>query len=198
MVHQDRLTVQKTGDDSVRTVDTGFTETTKNVTSLVLETEYVFKVYSTTDGSQYDLHLEGNKTTLANSSENYNVYDYADANGRFDLSGIDATSSASVLKVAKNLFSTGDVVIVPVKKTTRKTKFVNLGDTVSIVGEEALLFPFEENGGASQSATISLSDDSTVTLAFDDTSGTIDFGGVTYSAGDSLVADSLKLTFVEV
>lgn len=195
-----QLTVQKTGVDtsSVRTVDTGFTETTKNVTSLVPETEYVFKVYSTTDGSQYDLYLEGNETTLANASENYNVNDYADSKGRFNLSGIDATSSASVLKVAKNLFATGDVVILPVKKTTRETKFVNLGDTVSIVGEEALLFPFEEDGGASQSAAISLSDDSTVTLAFDDTSGAIDFGGVTYSAGDSLVVDSLKLTFVEV
>lgn len=194
------LTVQKTGVDTgfVRTVDTGFTETTKKVTSLIPETEYVFKVYSTTDGTQYDLYLQRNETTLSHSSENFNVTDYADATGRFNLSDIDAASSASVLKVAKNLFTTGDVVIVPVKKTKTNAKFVNLGDTVSIVGEDALLFPFEEDGGASQSAAISLSDDSTVTLAFDDTSGTIDFGGATYSAGDSLVVDSLKLTFVEL
>ena len=197
-----RLTVQKAGDDTtlVRTVDTGFTDLSKNVTSLVPETEYVFRVYSTTDGSNYDPYLEGNETTLANASENYNVNDYADANGRFDLSTIDAKSSASVLKVAKNLFATGDSVIVSMKqkKATRETTFVNLGDTVSIVGKKAVLLPFEDDGGTSQSAAISLSDDSSVTLAFDDTSGTIDFGGVTYSAGDSIVVDSMKLTFVEV
>lgn len=197
-----RLTVQKAGDDtsSARTVDTGFTDLSKNVTSLVPETEYVFRVYSTTDGSQYDPYLEGNETTLANASENYNVNDYVDEKGRFDLSGIDTKSSASVLKVAKDLFTTGDSVIVSIKqkKVTRKTTFVNLGDTISIVGKEAVLLPFEEDGGASQSAAISLSDDSSVTLAFDDTSGTIDFGGVTYSAGDSVVVDSMKLTFVEV
>ncbi|CAM9098013.1 unnamed protein product [Ectocarpus sp. 12 AP-2014] len=197
-----RLTVHKAGDDtsSARTVDTGFTDFSKNVTPLVPETKYVFRVYSTTDGSQYDLYLEGNETTLANASENYNVSDYADEKGRFDLSVIDATSSASVLKVAKDLFATGDSVIVSMKqkKATRKTTFVNLGDTISIVGKEAVLMPFEDDGGASQSAAISLSDDSSVTVAFDDTSGTIDFGGVTYSAGDYLVVDSLKLTFVEV
>ncbi|CAM9211024.1 unnamed protein product [Pylaiella littoralis] len=195
-----RLTVQKASgdDDTVRTVHTGFTDLVKNIHSLTPETEYIVRLYSTTDGAQYDLHLEDSATTTANSVGNHQMSDFRNQSGAYDLSEFDAGATRSVYEIANELFATGDAVVVSVGGRAMTSKFVKRGETASIVGESALLLPFESTAGTSQSASLTLSDNSSVTLTFDENVGTIGFEGAEYSPGDFVVVDGRKMTFAEV
>lgn len=105
----------------------------------------------------------------------------------------------SLLGVMNELFTTGDEVVVTLPGGSKtKTKFVNRGGSASIVDVEALLLPFDESAGASQSASLTLSDNTSVTVAYDEASGTIDVGGTVYSPGDSMVIDGKKMTVTTI
>ncbi|CAN0408289.1 unnamed protein product [Pylaiella littoralis] len=195
-----QLTVQEAAgeDGAERIVHTVFTDLEKHINSLTPETEYTVKVYSTADGSQYDFHVQGNATTPANSADNYDVSDFRNPTGAYDVSGFDTDTRRSFYAVINDLFTTGDSVVVSVNGATKKSTFVKRGGTASVVGVEALLLPFEADAGGSQSASIILSDNSSLSLPFDDEAGTIDVGGTTYAPGESAVIDGKKITFVEV
>ncbi|CAN0442299.1 unnamed protein product [Pylaiella littoralis] len=182
-----------------RIVHTGFTDLEKHINSLTPETEYTVKVYSTADGSQYDFHTQGNATTTANSADNYDVSDFLNQAGAYDISYFDADTRRLFYAVMNDLFTTGDSVVVSVDGATKKSTFVNRGGGAdSVVGVEALLLPFEADAGGSQSVSITLSDNSSLALTFDEEAGTIDVGGTTYAPGESAVIDGKKITFVDV
>lgn len=190
-----RMTVQEAGDASntVRTVKTGFTDLAINVKSLSPETEYVFSLYSTADGSQYELYLQDNESTLVNLAANYDISDYGDGTGGYDL------SDDSLSEFLNDLFTTGDSLVVSIGNgVTKKTTFVKIGGSSAIADTDALLLPFDVNSGASQSVSITLSDSSSVTLAFDEVNETLNFGGTVYSPGESVVVDGRKLTFTDI
>ncbi|ACH46807.1 unknown [Feldmannia species virus] len=197
---QYRLTKQLSPDGVETTVDTDFSTFEKRAESLQSESVYVFRVYSRTDPeSEYTLAYQSSTTTLANVSSNYSAGDYkAEGEDQFDLSSFDKDTMANFHEVMNEVFDTGDAIVIPIGSETKKTKFVKLGGSVPIDGESAVLIPFLETGGSAQTASLTLSDNSSVTLTYDETAGTIGIGGVDYSPGESTIVDSQKLTLVEV
>lgn len=125
--------------------------------SLKPETDYTIRLYTSTGGVEYALHLENDATTTANSTANYDVADFSrgGGGGEFDLSDLNEDSAKSVY-VMNELFATGEEVVVTLPGVSKKTKFVNRGRSASIVDAEALLLTFEEGAGASQSASLTL------------------------------------------
>lgn len=189
-----RLTIQASGSNTAKLVKSGFSALETNVSSLVPETEYVLRIYSAADGASYNLYLEATATTLVDSVDNYDIADFIDDRGRYDLS-----ETTGFDELLNNLFTTGDSLVVDVGSGQKKNaKFVKLGESAPISGEEALVLPFNESAGASQTATLTLSDSSTVTVVYDEVEGNVEFGGTTYSAGQSALIDGQKMTIKDV
>lgn len=190
-----QVTVQNTSSNIVREVVTGFTGTEVNINSLRPITEYNVRLLASSDGIQYNLELENTITTLENSAENYDINDFDYSNGRYDLSDLGELSRQDIYEVINDLFETGDSIIIDIGSINKGAKFVKRGETTSIVGEDALLVPFDSTAGASQSVSLNLSDTSTVVLDFDETTETVSIGGQSYSLGEYTILDGKKLFF---
>ena len=67
-----------------------------------------------------------------------------------------------------------------------------------MANEEALLLPFDSSAGETQSATMTLSDNTSVTVDFDDQSGSVEIDGVSFAPGQSLILDGKKVTVVDI
>lgn len=196
-----KITVEGTaeGVSDVVTVSSGKTDVKYNIKSLDPETEYLVKVYYTTDGSVYESHLNGTATTQLNSASNYNMEDFKKEGGGYDVSALDSESSQRFYQVINDVLDTGDSVTISVGGgTTRSARFVKRGETVEIEGQSTLFVPFSSDAGSAQEVGIQLSDSSSVTLSYDETNGTVGIGGLTYSVGDFLVLDGKKISILEV
>ena len=190
---------KKASTDTIETdVASGFTDLTLRVLNLQPDTEYTISLYSSTDGSTYTLVSTASTTTLSNVSSNYNISDFSNDNGEYDISKFSKASRSQLLELADTLFDTGDNLVIPVGKENKTTKFVKVGENTSIAGEEALFIPFSETAGSAQSASLTLSDNSTVTLVFDESDSSVEIGGEKYSSGDSTIVDQQKLTVVAI
>lgn len=191
------LTVQKAGSQAVRTVAKAFTESAVNISSLDPATDYTIRLYITTDGVE---SFETEATTTANSVVNYDMADFSRYTGAgYDLSELGENSVKSLYGIINELFTTGEEVAVTLPGgSKKKNKFVNRGGSTSIVDAEALLLPFEEGVGASQSASLTLSDNSSVTVTSDEANDTIGVGGTVCSPGDSLVIDGKTMTVASI
>ncbi|CAM9098658.1 unnamed protein product [Ectocarpus sp. 12 AP-2014] len=181
-----KLTVQRVGSYAVRTVGEGTTELVVDIGSLRPNTAYIVRLYATSDdpdGAEYVLQSELEATTAANSASNYSVDNFARESGDgYDLSSLKEEAAASVFAVMHDLFSTGDELLVTLPGGfQKKTRFVKRGESASVVGAEALLLPFDPTAGSSQTASLTLSDNTSVTLTFDETLGTLNVGGVVCS-----------------
>lgn len=85
-----------------------------------------------------------------------------------------------------------DELGVPSTGNKQTTTFVNLGDSLSIENVDSLIIPFTGGAGASQSASMILSDSTSLTLSYDDTNNTVIVGGSVYSSGDSIITMDRK------
>ena len=115
----------------------------------------------------------------------HNVYDITEAGDE-------------VAAAANELFDTGDRVAVNVKASEMKTTFVKRGDQIDVTGVNALFLPFEPSVTDPQDATITLSDATSVSITYDQPSGTIVVGGTTYSDGDCFVMDGKKVSVFDI
>ena len=193
-----RITSQKTGSTRERVAKSSFTDLNQTIPNLTPETEYTFRLYSTT-GNNYALVGESTVTTLANSASNYDTNDFVGASGRFDLSALDTASVGLIADVMDELFSTGDDIdIVVPGRGTKVSKFVNRGGSVSIENSEALVAPFSTDAGAGQSVSLTLSDSSVVALSYDENTEAITVGATSYTSGESFVLDGKKATIVDI
>lgn len=195
-----RITLQKTGSTRELVVKTGFIDLTQTIKNLTPETEYTFRLYSTT-GNTYDLAYESTVSTLENSASNYNTSDYLSTSGSFDLGSLDTTSVELLSDVMNELFTTGDAIDIVVpggRGTTTKSKFVNRGANVGISDSESIVAPFSTDAGSGQSVTLTLSDSSDVTLSYNETTEAVTVGGTEYASGDSFVLDGKKATIIDI
>jgi len=190
-----KITYQK-ADGTEKTAYTGIDSVSPNIASLEPETAYTVKLYEDSgSGAGYELRKTAEVSTLANSVENYRADDFKDGSGKVKLNELDETARASMSKVLNDLFVTGDVMAVNSGRKELSAKFVKLGESVSIEDEEALLLPFDETSGASQTVNLTLSDGSTsVAVTYDETADTIAVDGSTYSEGDQFVLDGQRVS----
>lgn len=192
-----RLTSQKTGSTKEVISLISFTDLDQTIGNLVPETEYTFRLYYTT-GTVFTLEGESVETTLANSAGNYNVNEFLDTNGSFDISSFDTNSIGLISDLMDDLFTTDDLIVTKISGKTRTSKFVNRGGVVDITGSDALIAPFSSDGGTGQAISMTLSDSSSVAVSYDETTEAVTVGGNAYDTGESFVLDGKKVTIVDI
>jgi len=189
------------GDSStVLTPIAGTTDTIYSISGLDPETTYTVNLYYATAENPSNLFGSATKTTLADLDENYSSTSFSDGSGGFNMSNLTALVMASMGSRMNTLFTTGQKIKLNVGGSKRDTTFVRLGETASL--EEnggAISIPFRGDGGAGQSASITLSDGvTTVAVAFDETTEEITVNGTSYTSGDTFILDGKKVTIVDV
>ena len=194
-----RLTLQKTGSSTERTVKSSFTDLNQKINNLLPDTEYTVRLFSTA-GNAYGLVAESTVTTLVNSVSSYNKDDFVGDSGRFNLSDLDTASMGLMSDVFNEIFVTGEEIdiVVPGVRGIKTSKFVNRGANVTVEDSDTIVAPFSKDGGAGQSVSLTLSDASVVQVSFDETTEAITIGPTSYASGDSFVLDGKKATIVDI
>lgn len=193
-----KLTYQKLDSVNEIVAHNHFVTGVKSLDGLDPDTTYTIRVYTDSDrGAGYVLVGQADVTTDSNSAENYEVSDFVDADGVYDISEI----GGEISSVMNDLFGTGDMVEVEMDfygENTKKAMFVKTGDTVDVVATDALLLPFDASAGDSQAATITLSDSTSVEVSFNRAAGNVSIGGNQYLNGDTLILDGKKVTVFDI
>lgn len=194
-----KATIEETSTGVVQTVETGFTEPELNIKSLKPNTEYVVKVFTTTDGTQYDLHLQGASSTPPNTADNYMVNDFDDSRGGFDLTNLSTTDISLMSSFFNDLFSSGDKISIPIANgKTVSTKFVKRGESATIENGLSLSISFDADAGSGQAASLTLSDSSIVAIVYDETTEALTINGSDYASSDHFILDGKKVTLYDV
>lgn len=117
-----------------------------------------------------------------------------------DLSSLDTDSLGLISGLMDDLFTTGDTIEINVQGSagSKKSKFVNRGSTVDITDSEALIVPFSDDAGSGQTFDMTLSDTSTTTVTYDETTNSVTIDSTSYSPGDSFVLDGKKVVVYEL
>ena len=119
-------------------------------------------------------------------------------NNEFDLTTLSRSNLSLVSDVLNELFETGDSIDIPVNGRKISTKLVRRGESAAVEDGLSLAIPFSTSSGANQSATLTLSDNSTVDVEFDETTESIVVAGVSYSSGENFVLDGKKVTIFDI
>lgn len=179
--------------ESVRTT-TDLAHTIKN---LQPETEYTVYVYYSTNFAKPSIPV-GSSTIFTSQSiaGNYDRSNFEEQSGggAFSFSGLSADTLNSLGEVMNEIFDTGDEIEFDVGGGKTKAKFVKRGEETSVEDGAAIAIPFVKSAGAGQTATLTLSDSSSVVVSFDETTEELSIGGISYTSGQSLVLDGKKVT----
>ena len=193
-----RLTFNESGASS----ETVFVSSTlvldHTLSNLTPETAYVVSIYLD-NGAGFVLEGVENATTLANSPANYNTTDFDNGNGGFDLTAIDEDGIAVLSAVLNELFVTGDKI--SLKSGGRildSLDFVVRGGIVPVAETTGVLLPFIQSVGAGQTATLTLSNASTVSVTFDESTENVTVSGQIYEDGAYFVLDGKKVSVINV
>lgn len=172
----------------------GVTELEHNITGLDPETQYTVKLYADT-GTGYDLIEEEVTITLSNVAANYDVTDFVRDDGIIELKTLPDSTIVNITEVMNDIFNTGDLVSLSVAENP--VSFIKLDNKLNISNLNGVLLPFIEDTTPGQAASVTLSDGITdVIIDFDETSDSVNIGGIVYSDGDSFILDRKKATVV--
>ena len=166
-----------------------------NITGLEPNTQYTIRTFANTSNG-FVLVDETISSTLENIASNYDKQDYAE-NGIFNLRSLMQSSLQAIQSVLDGVFNTGDVLGLSVPGKPIDASFINIADNLSIGDVDAVIIPFATTNGSGQDVTVTLSDESIVTVAFDDAVNTITIDNVTYGPGDSFILDGKKVTVLD-
>ena len=194
-----RLTLQEDGSSTVSIAQDNFTELTQTITNVNPETLYTVELFADS-GSGYESVAIKTATTLANTAENYDTTEFG-SGGKFSLKSLEADALALLLSVINDIFTTGDVLDIELPGVLGKNKrssFVKKGEEVEVVNSEAVLIPFDASGGTGQTISLGLSDTSSVTVAYDESTNAITVEGSTYSTNQYFVLDGKKITVLDL
>ena len=163
-------------------------------------TTYTLTLSSGTSNAFTDV-ATSSVTTLTNTSVNFDSSVFQDSDGNIDLSGFSSITMDSLSSILNEVFSTDDIVnVVDENGYVHKTSFLNINGVgyLNTVDSGAILIPFDDSLGSGQKVTISLSDNTSYDITFDDTLGSINLGGVSYSSGQVFILDGKKVSFSNI
>ena len=177
------------------TIDTSYTTDAQTLTP---NTSYTGYLYVDT-GNGLELNENTIVETLVNSLSNYDINEYG-GNGNFDLSSLGTDGVSLIDEFLNDLFTTGDNIELNLIGTPleKKSTFVNRGSTVAIDGAEALVAPFDQNAGAGQEITMTLSNNTTSVVSYDETTNSVTVESNSYSPGDSFILDGKKVVVFDL
>ena len=182
----------------------GASETTVNtedativIYNLTPNTSYDVKVYSSTDGTVFSLADEGTFTTLTDTSSNSNISHF-ETNGVYDFTFLDQATLEILSVHTEGTIVTGDKVKISVQgQGVLRPTFIERGATAPIGEADSVIIPFEPTGGGSQTVTFVLSDNTQVTVTYDEITSELDVGGTPRSIGESFILDGRKVTIYD-
>lgn len=181
------ITIRHTTVDVLRYRHTAESETTHTV--------YLY--YDTSDATNV---LHSARTVqipaASNSAEDFDKSFFESVTGG---DGYDLTTVKGDFGLVMNdLFQSGDKVKMALSSGKHlETRFVKRGETVRLAKDEVLSVPFSPDAGAGQKVSFTLSDDSTVSVEYDEATEHITIDGVAYASGDTFVMDGQKVTIVD-
>lgn len=152
-------------------------------------TQTVYLYYDTSDASDV---LHPSRTVqippISNSAEDFDKNFFASGSGSDEY---DLTSAKGDFGIVMNeLFESGDKVNMALPNGKQvKTQFVKRGGTVRVSNDESISVPFSKDAGVGQTVSLTLSDDTTVAVEFDETTEYITIDGLAYKSGDTFVLD---------
>ncbi len=157
-------------------------------------THTVYLMYDTL--TETDLLSSSRTITIpaqSTNAEDYSKEFFRGKSGKFDLTKV---RNVDLGPVMNSLFESGDDVQIKLRRGKRfpKAKFVNRGDTVQVQEVEAVLLPFDQSAGTSQTISLQLSDGSTSSVLYNETDDTITIDSGVYSAGDYTIIDNQKVS----
>ena len=191
-----RLTIDSGNGESIRANNT--TIQSKDVYNLQPDTEYTFRLYHF-NGTSYELDETETITTLPDTETNVNLEAFRNDQDVYDLSIIDEQSLTRLKKHFKTSLPTGSKVKINNARLNNKVlTFSNTGSTSTVVRDGGIVFPFNQEDGDSQNASLELSDNSSVSVNYDQSANVIDVGGTVYSHDDVFILDGKKVTVYDV
>lgn len=194
-----RLTVQENGSSTVSVAKNNVTELTQAITNLTPGTLYTIELFADS-GSGYVSIVSETETTLTNSPENYDTSDFG-SDGKFSLLTLEKEALDLLLSLSNDIFTTGDVLEIELPKAlarNKKSSFVKRGEEVSVTDSEAVFIPFNSTDGAGQTVSLTLSNASTVQVAYDEATNEITVGGNVYAENEYFVLDGKKITVLDI
>ena len=171
------------------------------VKNLDSETTYMLYLYYSIDEESPSILVgSSTQTTLPNIPGNFHnsSFSHDDGDGSFDLTGLTSTTLESLEEIINDLFDTGDKIHFKVGPSSTAAKFLKRGGTTDIENEVSVAIPFNTSSGSGQNATLTLSNATNVTVAYDETTEEVTIDGKVYSSGQSLVLDGKKVTLYNV
>lgn len=191
-----RMTIDPGSGESV--VVESLTPMEYTVHNLDPDTAYTLTLYSSVDGTTYTLGFQESITTLSDTSANAKLSVFLN-NGVYDLSIVNDVTQYRLLSHLNDELTTGESVVLNMPKLKdKKLTLVTRGSTSTIPSGNSIIFPFTPSEGGSQSATLELSDTSTVVVTYDESNNQIDVGGTTFSEGDKFILDGKKVTVYDI
>jgi len=159
---------------------------------------YTFRLYFSLDGTNYILKETATSTTLEDTVENAYLEKFS--NGTvYDLRLLKRATRDLLEKHLSSSLSTGDEIIIEDSRLKgKKLTLVVNGSNSTIPKSNTIIFPFNPNDGASQMATIDLSNNTSTTVIYDETTNVINVGDTVYADGDIFVLDGKKVTVIDV
>lgn len=126
--------------------------------------------------------------TLSNLASSYGEADFLEG-GRYVLDDLDNDSRDELASVINEVFTTGDELSIRID---------NRGGSFNLSGSEALLLPFDESAGVSQ--TVNLVEEesgTTIAVSYDETANTVSVGSTVCGPGDYFVEGGKRVSVME-
>ena len=183
-----KITYQSSSNDQEINSFSDFLIISDNILNLTPSTTYTIRLYTIDDVLVESQVVQ----TMPNIGNNYDKGHFLKGNN-FDLSGLDFDSVSGLVN---EIFDTGDELVI--KNFNKNITFVKMNETLSISNRDAILFPFNTDSGFSQSATITLSDETSLPIYYDETTEEITINGSSYTSGMYFILDGKKVLVSEI
>lgn len=145
------------------------------------------------------MEKEESVTTLPDDSANVNFEAFKTTDGIYDISSLNTSTSSRIRRQMNSVLTSGARVKINYPRIPENTfRVVTRNSTSTIPDKESIIVPFEPLEGSGQDVTLELSDSSSVTITYDETSDNINVGGDIYNEGDKFVLDGKAVTVFNI
>ena len=169
-------------------------ELTTDIYNLEAETVYEFKLYSSEDDIVYTEVVECvvDITTPVNSPSGYNTSAFF-KDGIYDFSHFAPGKASELSSIVTDILDKDETVKLVVNGVASELLVPGVsGETIEVVDNDEYILPFKQIDGSGQSIVVQGLYEGTVT--YDESSNTVDIDGVSYSPGDTVLIDGVRIT----
>ena len=173
-------------------------EIKNSIFNLESATLYDFTLYSSEDDVVFTLVPDGvvSITTPVNSASSYTISDFL-VDDVYDFSEFAPSKAAELASIITDLFDQDESVKMVVHGAVTELLVSGVsGETINIVDNDEYILPFQSTGGSSQTMVVEGLYDGTLT--YNESADTIEIDGTSYSSGDTVLIDGVRITIKSI